>query len=363
MSEGANDLRISFPHVGDYHLIFKEMLEMSGCEIITPPPITKRTLELGSKYSPESACVPFKYNLGNYLEAIELGANALCTAVGGCRFEYYFEVHRQILKDLGHNVRFLRANQGNLYNDLHALNPRLSRLDYHSRFWMVFRKFSLIDELADIKRKRIGFQTNNRSFEMFWSHFLGQLPEVHSHVKFSRFARDARAELLSLPIDKPKEPLKVGIIGELYIVMEPASNFRLEDNLAKMGVEIHRWISMSSMLHHGLDGARVPWKFRKWARPYAIHHVGSHGTESIARLHQMIRGGFDGAIHLKPFACMPEMNALPVLHKMCSDHQFPLVSLSFDAHTAETGLMTRLEAFYDMIAYKRHGGLPCMNAI
>ena len=363
MPDGATDLRISFAHMGDYHLLFKEMLEMSNCEIITPPPITKRTLELGSRYSPESACVPFKYCLGNYLEAIELGANAFCTAVGGCRFEYYFEVHRQILKDLGHNVHFFRTNQSNLYNDFHALNPRLSRIDYHSRFWLVYRKISLMDELADIKRKRIGFQTNKRSFESYWSHFLKELPAIHSHLKFNRFGRDARAELLSLPIDKPTKPLKVGIIGELYIVMEPASNFGLENNLAKMGVEVHRWVSVSSILHHGIDGAKASSTFLNWAKPYALHHVGSHGTESIARLHQMIKEGFDGAIHLKPFACMPEMNALPILHKMCSDHQFPLVSLSFDAHTAESGLMTRLEAFYDMIAYKRQGGLPCMNAI
>ena len=75
----------------------------------------------------------------------------------------------------------------------------------------------------------------------------------------------------------------------------------------------------------------------------------------------MIRDGFDGAIHLKPFGCTPEINALPALHKMSREHKFPLVSFSLDSHTAETGIVTRLEAFRDMISYKSEGGFLCLN--
>ncbi len=130
----------------------------------------------------------------------------------------------------------------------------------------------------------------------------------------------------------------------------------------KMGVELHRWVSATSILHHGLTGSRTTREMLRMARPYAQYHVGAHGTESIARVNQMINQGYDGAIHLKPFGCMPEINAMPALHRMCREHQFPLVSLSFDSHTAETGVQTRLEAFYDMIACKRQGGMLCMSA-
>lgn len=351
------DCRISFPHMGDYHVLFRDWLAMSGCEIITPPPITRRTLELGTKHSPDSVCVPFKYILGNYLEAIELGANTFCTIAGGCRFEYYFEVHRQILRDLGHKVRFIRISQSKMYSDFHAMNPRLGRLEFISRFLLLKKKIHLFDHLADLMRKRIGFETKKGSFKRFWRRFLSELAEPLAHRAFNRYARKAEDELMSIPVDKPDKPLRVGIIGELYILMEPFSNFRLEEGLAKMGVEVYRWVTVSSIIHHGVNGARAPAKFLRWAKPYARYHVGAHGTESIARLHRMIKDGFDGAMHLKPFSCMPEINALPALHKMSRDHQFPLACFSFDSHTSETGMQTRLEAFFDMIYYKRQGAL------
>ena len=70
------------------------------------PPITKKTIELGAKYSPDSVCLPFKYNLGNFIEALEKGANILFTAGGGCRYRYYAEVTETILKDLNYEFEF-----------------------------------------------------------------------------------------------------------------------------------------------------------------------------------------------------------------------------------------------------------------
>jgi len=348
--------------MGDYQVVIRNMLEMTGCEVITPPPITRRTLELGSRYSPEAVCVPFKYNLGNYIEAIELGANAVFASAGGCRLEYYYEVHRQILKDLGHDIRFFRLNPANFYAEFRNLNPRLSRLAFWSGFSLVLKKIRLMDELGDIRRKRRGFETSRGSFDEFWTEFLLSLGELKTHGGFRRLARSAKAKILSLPTDRPDRPLRVGIIGELYVIMEPASNFQLESRLANMGVEVHRWVNITSIMHHGMTGARTSPEHLRNARPWTRYHVGAHGTESIARVHQMILQGFDGAIHVKPFGCMPEINAIPALHRMCRHHQFPLVSLSFDSHTAESGVKTRLEAFYDMIACKRQGGLLCMNA-
>lgn len=362
MANNPTNIRLTFPHLGDYGGTIRNLLGMTNCEVITPPPITKRTLELGSKYSPDSVCVPFKYNLGNYLEAIELGANAIFATAGGCRLEYYSEVHQQILKDLGHDIRFFRLNPVNFYGEFHGLNPRLGKLAFINGFSLIVKKIRLIDELGDIKRKRGGFEAKRGSFKSFWSEFLTRLEAVKSHREFRCYARSARKQIASLPYNRPEHPLRVGIIGELYLIMEPAANFQMEDRLASMGVEIHRWITVSSILHHGLTGAGSPREHRRMARPYAHYHIGAHGTESIARVNQMIQQGFDGAIHLKPFGCMPEINALPALHKMCRLFQFPLVSLSFDSHTAETGVQTRLEAFYDMIDAKRKGGFLCVSA-
>jgi len=64
---------------------------------------SKKTLDLGTKYSPETACLPLKLNVGNFLEAIEMGAEIIIM-IGGrgpCRLGYYAAVEQEILRDLG----------------------------------------------------------------------------------------------------------------------------------------------------------------------------------------------------------------------------------------------------------------------
>ena len=100
--------KISFPHMGNYYIPVSYLIKnITHQEVIIPPKITKRTIELGSINSPDFVCSPFKYNLGNYIEALEQGANILAQAGGGCRYGYYAELQEKILKDLGYNFKFI----------------------------------------------------------------------------------------------------------------------------------------------------------------------------------------------------------------------------------------------------------------
>ena len=105
---------ISFPHLGDYYIPINYLLKnITKAKIIIPPKITKKTIELGSTNSPDYVCVPFKYNLGNYIESLDLGANILLQAGGGCRYGYYAELQEQILRDLGYNFEFINFIKDN----------------------------------------------------------------------------------------------------------------------------------------------------------------------------------------------------------------------------------------------------------
>ena len=44
---------------------------------------------------------------------------------------------------------------------------------------------------------------------------------------------------------------------------------------------------------------------------------------------------------------------MPVLQRISSDYHTPILYLSYDSQTSDTGLDTRLEAFYDMIAMRK----------
>ena len=105
---------ISFPHLDNYYIPIKYLVEkITKQEVLVAPHITKKTLEIGAKYSPDFVCAPFKYNLGNYIESLEKGADILLQAGGGCRYGYYAELQEKILKDLNYEFKFVNFIKNN----------------------------------------------------------------------------------------------------------------------------------------------------------------------------------------------------------------------------------------------------------
>ena len=102
-------LKVTFPHIGNSYIPFRTMLSELGLEPVIPPPISGRTIALGTKLAPEFACLPLKINLGNYIEAMEAGADLIFMAggVGPCRFGYYGEQQKEILEEAGYQIDFL----------------------------------------------------------------------------------------------------------------------------------------------------------------------------------------------------------------------------------------------------------------
>ena len=44
---------------------------------------------------------------------------------------------------------------------------------------------------------------------------------------------------------------------------------------------------------------------------------------------------------------------MPILQKISEEKNVPIMYLTFDSQTSQTGIKTRLEAFYDMLVMKR----------
>lgn len=235
---------------------------------------------------------------------------------GTCRLKTYWILQERALKKLGYNVKVhpMRLGKGTP-SDIRAVDPSIP-------FWKA------------------------------WWAFIKVLQEVYRIDK-------------QMWVEVPDESrmVKIGIVGEIFSILEPAINKNLIQKVEKMGALVHNSLPLSYfifkgfynrgwMKRRGVDRQTFLVARRK-AHEYFPKEIGGHGIESI--VHSIYYGmkNFDGVIHVEPFACMPESTVAAIIDDIGHDYNIPVMRLIFDAHTGETGLNTRLEAFVDILQRKK----------
>lgn len=349
--------KITFPHIGNYYIPIKYLItNICKSEVIVPPKITKKTIELGSKNSPDYVCVPFKYNLGNFIESINQGANIILQAGGGCRYGYYAELQEQILRDLNYDFEFINFIEDNhvsikkIYKFAKNQNPNLNIFTYLYYLLNTILIIIVMDKLEVNMRENVGFAIKEKSFEKVQSNLHKELQSKIGLIKIIKLYYKYKKIYKEIPIDKPQNCLKVGIVGELYSIMEPFSSCFIEKKLAEKGVEVKRFTTITYLLLQKKFNLK---KLLRKGKKYLKYHLGADGTESVVLTQELAKQNFDGIIHIKSFGCTPEINAMPIMAKVSNDYKIPIIYFSFDQQDNTVGVETRLEAFYDMIVAKK----------
>jgi len=344
-------LVVSMWQFGNYIVPFSYFIKnVFDAEFLMPPRITKKTLKLGALHSPDAICSPFKFQLGNYIEALDNGANALVQVGGPCRLTYYGEAQEQILKDLGYDFKFFNLADVNIYepmsvwNRLKDINKDLSLKTVTKTLLIAIEMVKQMDYLEGFIRENVGFEVIPGTFELHYDEYLKEISDVTSIKELKKIYNYYVQFFKRVKINKPKDVLKVGIVGEYYTIMEPFSNHFLEKELAKRNIMIKRTMNVSSTVFQ----RQVP-KLLKKDLKYVKYDIGATGVYTINAALEMIKDKYDGIIHVKSFGCTPEIDSMSILQRISSDHDIPILYLSFDTQTSETGFETRLEAFHDMI--------------
>ena len=132
--------------------------------------------------------------------------------------------------------------------------------------------------------------------------------------------------------------------------MEPYSNYFLEKELAKNQIEIKRFTNVQYLLFEKRKKIK---SYLKYTQKYIKYQMGADAADNIARTKYLCEEGYDGIIHIKSAFCTPEIGAMPIINKIANEYEIPVLFFSFDANTSETGIKTRLEAFYDMLEMRK----------
>jgi len=343
------------PTIGDYALLGDILMErLLGYETMPCPPMTKQTLEIGSKNSPDMICTPFKITLGNQIEAAEQGANVVIMPGAGCRLGFYDILQRQILEDLGYEIDLISLfdyvpTAKRLFQTMKGKNPELSEELFDEVFALIVQITIDMDALADFKRHNEAFEREKGAFKEHYQAYLGEVRKAASAFDARAIGSRYREILKSIALDKPERPIRIGILGEIYVVVEPFSNAHLEDWLMARGVEVNRPFDLTRM---ALAIHDIPGQIEK-SGGYVQYNIGSTANDVIAQAHRMMKEGVDGIIHLKPASCSPEITAMTILQNMSRDFGVPVMYMTFDTEAGEAGIHTRLEAFHDMLCMRR----------
>lgn len=357
--------KIAFPHMGTISYAWRAALRKLGVTAFIPPYTNKKTLSLGTKYAPESICLPYKLILGNFIEALEGGADyvAMITSPGICRLGEYGQCIENVLKDLGYTNKYLELSLYDgfkgMYDFLGKANPKANIIKKIQAIYTVVKYVFALDRVANVlsyyRAREITFGTAEKAYlkglELF--------DKATTLKELKKAEQEAIKLIKETPTDEKRDILYVDITGEIYIVLDQFSNQNLNRELGKMGVQTRTNLTVSSFLKDAI----IPKWFKKGethlerafrlAKPYLNRDIGGDSLESISDVAYANERGIDGIIHVSPFTCMPEIvsqNIFPTMREKC---EIPILTLIMDEQTGKAGYITRLEAFTDLMRRKK----------
>ena len=290
------------------------------------------------------------------IECLEKKADILIQMGGGCRYGYYAPLQEEILKNLGYKCKVLNLvsegepNLKRINKLLKKIDPKYSKIKALYYSFITFKMVKYMDIIDNYIRENIGFEIEKGSFENLKNQMLVTFSHIKKYRELKRTYKRYLNKFHKIKVHKPDNRLKIGIIGELYTIMEPFSNYYLEKQLAQYHIEIKRFTNVHYLL---FEKAKKYKKYQKYSKDYFTYNMGADAADNIARCKYLCENGYDGIIHIKSSFCTPEIGAMPIINKIASTYQKPVLFFSFDSATSETGIKTRLEAFYDMLEMRK----------
>lgn len=357
-------MKVTFPHMGNQYVATKVLLEELGLDVVIPPQCSQDTLDIGTKHSPESICLPLKVNIGNLVESAKAGADTVIFtgSCGPCRFGYYTVLEKEILRDLGYDMEFVLFDppQGDyktfisrIFKLAHTSNP-YKIVKALRRGIQILYQVDALDRATYYKRPR---QRNIGEVDFYYDQFHKDVRNTHGYKETSEFIEKTKQRIFDIEEDPKREILKVGIVGEIYTIIEPFVNLNTERKLGEMGVEIEKSLEISRWLTEHLFFSPLKLtsegKIHKAAKPYLRTMIGGHARETIGYTAVFAERGFDGIIQIYPLSCMPEIVAQSILPTVQKDYNIPYLCLIVDEMTGEGGYATRLEAFIDLLRRRK----------
>ena len=297
--------------------MWETFFEELGCEVKISSPSNREILDQGVRETVNDACIPIKLFHGHVMDLRDEVDLLFVPRLGGSTTRYTVCPKFLGLPDM------VRNSVSSLPR---ILSPRLGVSKQGIGAWR---------ELASIGAELAGSR---------WTAFKAlhsarqRLTDAVKHIQ--------QDGLEAFDFSSPQRTdLTVGVVGYPYVVYDHLSNGGLVSQLLQMGIEV-------------LTPEMVD--------EQAMRRQSEHLSEDVfwyysnrtlwSGLHFMKSDEVDGIMHVTAFGCGPDAMIGKILEMEAKSHDMPFLSLMVDEHTGGVGLMTRAEAFIDMLRRRLRGG-------
>lgn len=343
---------------GNYSLALAASVECLGVTPWTRTCTTPEILQLGVEAAPEFSCISFKAATGHFIKAAMEGVEygVMVNSQGTCRLRYYRMLQQKLLKERGFNLFVFGLGYDGIKPPIiRHFDPSpgaFLRCCFRARL-----KTLAIDALETAAWARRAVEMNPGETTHVMQACLQELDQARTVPEIKAFRKAFPERFRHLTVKPGLRPLKIGLVGEATVLRDRCINHDLEETLGGLGVEVRNFfllgVEMRNIFHLGFWNKNSRQALRRTARPYLATPVGGHAIDSVAHTIRCAEEGYDGVIHVAPAGCMPEISIRPILRKISRDLDIPVYECSFDEHTSHVGLMTRLEAFVDVLRERR----------
>lgn len=135
--------------------------------------------------------------------------------------------------------------------------------------------------------------------------------------------------------------LTIGVLGHPYCLYDSCLNLNILERLGKMAGFVTP--EMIPPHYRGVGSGKLT-KRLFWT-------MGKQQFDAVDWMLNEVK--VDGFVQLVTFACGPEAIVGDLLERQIREAKKPFLRLYFEEHSGEAGLITRLEAFIDLLKYRR----------
>lgn len=363
---------VGLPSMGHLDLAIRCALGECGIDSLPTPHASKEIIELGKALSPEFVCLPFVITLGQMRYLLERGATHLLM-VGGkgkCRLGWYAQIQEQLLRKLGYEFEMIIIDSPVPFaRRWSKFRGAIKEATGNASWWRIIRalyngyhRIAAIDRAEKECHRIRAFERQQGTVDKLFRRFVRAVEQAPDSTTVQQLLQNFLEEANSIETEETN-PVRVRVLGEIWVVLESYVNMHLERLLGRSTdprVWVDREISVTNWFHQHIFPTREALhrreEIKQAAKPYLGTEVGGHGHISVGLTALARQEGIDGIIHLMPFTCMPEIVAQNILVQLSQRFDIPVLTWIITDQTGEAGFETRIEAFLDILKERKLAG-------